>query len=174
MSKAYPRFPWVPVFFFLGILNIAASGFSAELLPPGFRPLPLGVHALVGGKVVIKPGEVLEGATIVIRDGFIKAVGKDIAAPADARVWDMKGLTIYAGFIDPYLVLGATNPPVSTSGSEPIAAAGFTSPGVKFFGAPGVQTDMGNPGPGYEVAKITPEHRAVRDYSPKDKTLAPL
>src|SRR2546428_326494 len=53
-------------------------------------------------------------------------------------------------------------------------SAELLPPGVKFFGAPGVQTDMGNPGPGYEVAKITPEHRAVRDYSPKDKTLAPL
>ena len=88
MSKAYPRFSWVPVFFFFGILSFAATSFSAELLPPGFRPLPLGVHALVGGKVVIKPGEVLEGGTIVIRDGFIKAVGKDVVPPEDARVWE--------------------------------------------------------------------------------------
>ena len=33
---------------------------------------------------------------------------------------------------------------------------------------------MGSPGPGYAVARITPEDRAVRNYSPKDKTLAPL
>src|SRR5437879_1752950 len=73
----------------LGFLWFAPSGLSAELLPPGFRPLPLGVHALVGGKVVIQPGEVLAGGTIVIRDGLIKAVGKDVAPPPDARVWDM-------------------------------------------------------------------------------------
>src|SRR5437667_3225525 len=177
LRPSYPRWNCAcsPAIWFLAAwLGLAPKALSAELLPPGFRPLPLGVHALAGGKVVIKPGEVLEHATIVIRDGFIKAVGPEVAPPADARVWDLKGLTIYAGFIDPYLVLGATNPPVSTSSSEPIAAGGFTSPGVKFFGAPGVQTDMGNPGPGYEVSKITPEHRAVRDYSPKDKTLAPL
>src|SRR5829696_6912178 len=48
---------------------------SAELLPPGFRPLPLGVHALVGGRVVVKPGEVMEAGTIVIRNGLIQAVG---------------------------------------------------------------------------------------------------
>jgi imidazolonepropionase-like amidohydrolase len=116
----------------------------------------------------------MEDATIVIRDGFIQAVGKDVVAPEDARIWDMTGRTIYAGFIDPYLVLGTTNPPVSTSDSEPVSAARLTAGGVKFFGAPGVQTDMGNPGPGSEIAKITPEHQAVRDYSPKDKTLAPL
>lgn len=88
---------------------------ASEILPPGFRPLPLGVHALVGGRAVTKPGEVVEEGIIVIRDGFIKAVGKDAAIPADARVWDMKGCTIYAGFIDPYLVLGGTNPPAATS-----------------------------------------------------------
>src|ERR1043166_6851625 len=147
---------------------------AAELLPPGFRPFPLGSHALVGGKIVIKPGEVLDSGTIVIRDGRIKAVGKDVAAPADARVWDMKGTTIYAGFIDPYLVLGGSNAPVSTTDSEPITTTSFTSPGVKFYGAPGVQTDMGEPGPGADVPRITPQYRAVRDYSPKDKTLEPL
>src|SRR6266404_2041782 len=176
MSKAYQRFSrvCVPVFFFFGILSLAANGFGAELLPPGFRPLPLGVHALVGGKIVIKPGEVIESGTIVIRDGLIKAVGKDVTPPPDARVWDMKGTTIYAGFIDAYLVIGATNAPVATSDTEPISAASFTSAGTKFFGVSGTETDMGNPGPGHELSKITPEHRAVRDYSPKDKTLEPL
>jgi imidazolonepropionase-like amidohydrolase len=156
------------------LLLLAAGSYAADLLPPGFRPLPLGVHALVGGKVVVKPGEVIEGGTIVIRDGLIRAVGKEVAAPADARVWDMKGLTIYAGFIDSYLVLGATNAPVSTTDSEPISGKAFTSPGVRFFGAPGAQTDMGEQGPGAEVTKVTPQHRAVLDYSPKEKTLEPL
>ena len=166
---------WLPPLFLLfAFLALVPNISSTELLAPGFRPLPLGVHALVGGKVVIRPGEVVEGGTVVIRDGFIQAVGKEVVPPADARIWEMKGLTIYAGFIDPYLVLGATNAPVSTSDSEPVSTASFTSGGVKFFGAPGAQTDMGNPGPGSEIIKITPEHRAVRDYSPKEKTLAPL
>jgi imidazolonepropionase-like amidohydrolase len=146
---------------------------AAELRPPGFRPLPLGVHALVGGKVIPRPGEVLEGATIVIRDGLLEAVGTNATPPADARVWDMKGKTIYAGFIDPYLVLETSNPPISTSDTEPDRAS-FTAAGTKFYGVPGAQTDMGKRRPGYEIAKITPEYRAVRDYSPQDKTLQPL
>ena len=83
---------------------------AGEFLPPGFRPLPLGVHALVGGKVVIKPGETLDGADHRHSRRLIEAVGKDVAVPADARVWDMKGLTIYAGFIEPYLALGTHQP----------------------------------------------------------------
>ncbi len=154
------------------LANCAAA--ESELLPPGYRPLPLGVHALVGGKVVIKPGSTLEHGTIVIRDGFIQAVGADIPVPADARVWDMKGMTIYAGFIEPYLVLNASNPPINTSATEPISSHTFASDGVKFYGAPGDQTDMGTRGPGYEVAKITPQIRAVEAYSPQEKALAPL
>jgi imidazolonepropionase-like amidohydrolase len=154
---------------------LAGCGFTgtAEILPPGFRPLPLGVHALVGAKVVVKPGEVVEGGTVVIRDGFIEAVGTNVVVPADARVWDMKGTALYAGFIESYLVLNPTNPPISTSDVEPISGRGLTS-GVKFYGAPGVQTDMGNPGPGYDMVKITPQFRAVEKYSPQDKALAPL
>ena len=103
-------------------LGSFASGSSAEILPPGFRPKPVGVHALIGGKVVVKPGEVLDEATVIIRDGYIEAAGKNVSVPAGARVWDSKGLTIYAGFIESYLPLGQTNQPISTSGTEPISA----------------------------------------------------
>ena len=77
-----------------------------------------GVHALVGGKVVIKPGETIEGATIVIRNGLIEAVGKNVSPPADARIWDTTGLTIYAGFIESYLPVGQTNQAISTSETD--------------------------------------------------------
>jgi imidazolonepropionase-like amidohydrolase len=161
--RLFTLFTWLCLLAFYAPL-LAAS--SAEFRAPGFRPLPLGVHALVNGKVVPKPGEVLEGATIVIRNGLIEAVGTNTTAPADARVWDMKGKTIYAGFIDPYLVLETSSPPSSTTETEPSAAAR-----TRFYGAPG---DVERPGPGYEIARITPEYRAVRDYSPKEKTLQPL
>src|SRR5262249_51162836 len=107
MSNSVQPFQRLRLVVFLCILQSTpwqCALHAAELLPPGFRPLPLGMHALVGGKVVIKPGEVLENATVLIRDGLIQAVGKEVTPPADARVWDMKGTTIYAGFIDTYLV----------------------------------------------------------------------
>jgi imidazolonepropionase-like amidohydrolase len=162
------------IFAVLGILQLmgnAGAGRGGELLPPGFRPAPIGVHALAGGKVVIKPGEVLEGGTIVIRDGLIESVGPEIPPPADARVWDMKGTTIYAGFIDAYLVLGSTNPPVTTTQTEPIDSASLTAGGVGFYG---VAVQKAGGGPGYEVARVTPEYRAVKDYSPDEKSLGPL
>src|SRR5436305_6224580 len=86
------------------LLTCSQLAFAAELQPPGYRPKPLGVHALVGARVVIRPGEILEPGTIIIRDGLITDVGGAAAVPADARVWDMKGTTVYAGFIDPYFM----------------------------------------------------------------------
>ncbi len=147
---------------------------GAELLPPGHRPVPLGVHALVGGKVVTKPGIALDPAVIVIRDGIIVAVGPDVKPPADARIWDMKGTTIYAGFIDPYLSPGGTNNPVSTTETDPIHRAHLTSGGINFFGAPGQKTDRGNSGPGYEISQMTPEYRVVQSYVPDAKALETL
>src|SRR5580658_10507130 len=97
----------IALLFLSGLCFRAGAAPASEILPPGFRPVPPGVHALVGARVVIKPGETLTNATIVIRDGFIQSVGEKIALPADARVWDMKGLTVYAGFIDAYLSLAA-------------------------------------------------------------------
>jgi imidazolonepropionase-like amidohydrolase len=148
---------------------------GAEIQPPGYRPIPLGVHALVGGKVVVKPGEAIEGGSIIIRDGLITAVGKDAAVPEDARIWDMKGTTIYAGFIDPYLVLRGTNAPVSTGDSEPIDSSTYAAGGgVNFFGVAPQKADRADAGPGYEVAKVRPQHREVLEYAPNEKSLEPL
>jgi hypothetical protein len=92
------------------ITSLLATG-AAELPAPGHRPLSPRVHALVGAQVHISPGNLLGNATVIIRDGLIAAVGSEVAPPADARIWDAKGLVIYAGFIDPYLSLaGACGP----------------------------------------------------------------
>jgi imidazolonepropionase-like amidohydrolase len=152
----------------------AAFPSPAQILPPGFRPKPVGVHALVGGKVVVQPGQTLENGTIIIRDGLIESVGENISVPADARVWDSKGLTIYAGFIEPYLPVGGTNQPVSTTATEPIDAGSFTSGGVGFYGAPGQRTDLGPRGASYEINRVTPEYQAGQNYSPDAKTIKPL
>src|SRR5215469_10543459 len=146
---------------------------AAELLPPGFRPLPPGVHALVGARVVVKPGQTLDNGTIIIRDGIIQSVGPQVIPPVDARVWDMKGTTIYAGFIDPLLVFEASNAPVTTTASEPVRETALTSGGVDFFGVPEQRAEEKR-SPGYQVAKVVPDFRSVRDYVPREKTLGPL
>ncbi|GIV11177.1 MAG: imidazolonepropionase [Fimbriimonadales bacterium] len=50
----------------------------------------------------------IEGATVVIRDGKIEAVGKNVAIPRGARVYDGKGNHLYPGYIDACTTLGLT------------------------------------------------------------------
>jgi imidazolonepropionase-like amidohydrolase len=45
---------------------------------------------------------VIESGTVVIRDGVIEAVGAGVEPPADARVWELEGATVYAGLIEPF------------------------------------------------------------------------
>ncbi|MFO1489165.1 MAG: amidohydrolase family protein, partial [Verrucomicrobiota bacterium] len=163
----------------LAVVGIMAAAVSearaAELRPPGFRPVPPGIHALVGGRVFIKPGEAIEAGVVVVRDGVIQTVGTNLAdVPAEARVWDLSGKTLYAGFIEPYFIPDATNAPLSTSDSMPIGKSSLTSGGFKFYGAPGVKGDAGRPGPGYPLGKIMPEFRVVPGFAGGEKTFAPL
>ncbi len=77
----------------------------------GMRDNTTAYHALTGARVVTAPGRVLENATIVIRDGIIQAVGRDLEAPAGARVWELSGQTVYPGFIDAHADLGMDEVP---------------------------------------------------------------
>lgn len=101
----------------LGIaLLLAASGLDAQQTSrtepvTALRANSSGFHALVGARVVTAPGQTLENATIVIRDGLITAVGPNVQPPAGARVWDLKGQTIYPGFIDAHADLGVGDVP---------------------------------------------------------------
>src|SRR5436190_1210875 len=87
--------------FAAGVVSLASGASPATTTPiEGLRDASARVHALTGARVITAPGQVVERGTIVIRDGIIEAVGSEIAVPADARVWDMSGRTIYAGFIE--------------------------------------------------------------------------
>ncbi|MYI47234.1 MAG: amidohydrolase family protein, partial [Gemmatimonadetes bacterium] len=89
----------------LGLALVLATGVEAQQASrtqpvEGMRDNGTGYHALVGARVVTGPGQVLDNATIVIRDGLIQSVGRGTDAPPGARVWDLDGLTVYPGFID--------------------------------------------------------------------------
>ena len=99
----------------LGLAALAAGTLQAQQASrtepvAGLRGNSTGFHALVGARVVTAPGQVLDNATIVIRNGVVTAVGAGAAAPAGARVWDLKGLTVYPGFIDAHADLGGDAP----------------------------------------------------------------
>ncbi|MES1260032.1 MAG: amidohydrolase family protein [Gemmatimonadota bacterium] len=74
-------------------------------------------YAITNARIVPLSGPVIEKGTIVIRGGVIAAVGAAVTAPADARIVDGSGLTVYPGLIDAYGTLGqATAAPANGAG----------------------------------------------------------
>jgi imidazolonepropionase-like amidohydrolase len=61
---------------------------------------------ITGATVHSGNGEVIENASIVITDGKIAAVGKNVAVPAGATTIDAKGKHVYPGLILPISNLG--------------------------------------------------------------------
>ncbi|HKO97523.1 MAG TPA: amidohydrolase family protein [Pyrinomonadaceae bacterium] len=67
-------------------------------------------YAITNARIVTGTGPVIERGTVVIRDGLIAAVGANAPAPADARLIDGAGLTVYPGLIDSSTSLGIPLP----------------------------------------------------------------
>ena len=93
-----------------GCLSLAVSLLFAASSPAqlsttpkqGIRENDPRLHALTNARIVAAPGKTIEKGTVLIRDGLIVEVGADVKVPAEARVWDLAGKTIYPGFIDAY------------------------------------------------------------------------
>jgi imidazolonepropionase-like amidohydrolase len=76
---------------------------------------------------VVAPGRVIDRGTVVIRDGILEAVGAGVEPPPDARVWDLEGLTVYPGLVDPY---STRSWPAQPDEDTPDPGAGAANPMV--------------------------------------------
>jgi imidazolonepropionase-like amidohydrolase len=77
-------------------------------------------YAITGARIVTVSGAEIPRGTVVVRGGLIAAVGANIAAPADARIIDGTGLTVYPGLIDANTNLGMP----ATQQARPATGAG--------------------------------------------------
>jgi len=103
----------------------------------GERAIP-GTYAITNARIVPVSGPAVDRGTIVIRDGLIIAVGPTVAAPADARIIDGAGLSVYPGFIDALSNVGVParaqggggggNPFAQAAGPSPVAAPNSEHP----------------------------------------------
>jgi imidazolonepropionase-like amidohydrolase len=91
----------------IGLLLLSVALVFAQTSPTeGMRDNTPKVHALINARIVVSPGQIIGKGMVVIRNGVIEAVGATISPPADARLWDLTGLTIYPGLIETYSNLG--------------------------------------------------------------------
>ena len=152
MRPAVTPARFVPRPVFAGIASIAL----VMAMAPAQAGTPR-VHAIVGARIVVAPGQVIPRGTIVMRDGLIVAVGAAVAVPPDARVWEGDSLTVYPGLLDAF-VLPAETP---------------SAPGPGLAGPPGrpgpAQTGPAR-GAAHELAAVHPETRMVENLPlPKDQ-----
>jgi imidazolonepropionase-like amidohydrolase len=82
-------------------------------------------YAITNARIVTVSGAVIEKGTLVIRDGLITAVGANATVPADARVIDGSGLTVYPGLIDANTSLAIPEPAPAASPAGGQGGGGF-------------------------------------------------
>ncbi len=114
-------------------------------------PAATSTTAITNVGVVTAPGQLIENATVLIRDGLIQEVGTNVTVPAGVnRIDGADTLRVYAGFIDGFSHVGVKDAPDSDEDVE----------------------DRGDPQP--HLAGITPE-RAVQDFlDPGDRSVRNL
>ncbi|HEY6062557.1 MAG TPA: amidohydrolase, partial [Chitinophagaceae bacterium] len=79
------------------------AGAQSNVLPAEKQKTPI---VITNATIHTGTGEVLENASIVIVDGKITAVGKNVSVPPGAEMVDAKGKQVYPGIILPVSSLG--------------------------------------------------------------------
>ncbi len=87
--------------------------------------------AIRGGRIHTVSAGVIEGGIVVIANGRIAAVGKDVAIPPGATVVDASGMHVYPGLIDGLTTLGLTEVGQGAPGTVDTTETGDVNPHAK-------------------------------------------
>ena len=112
-------------FVFAGALGVALAATIGVALAAA--PVPL---ALTGATVHTVSGPDLDDATVVIVDGRITAVGRNLTPPANAQIVSCAGKHLYPGFVSPLSMLGLTEIS-SVTGTNDYQETGSTNPDIR-------------------------------------------
>lgn len=121
--------------------------FAQDELAPVSR-----TYAITNVNIIQAPGRKIDMGTVVMKDGLIVSVGKNVSIPADAIVIKADSMYVYAGFIDGLSRVGLTKPKDEERGPRP--------------------KDPGNPKP--EEAGITPQNDVRVSLNPAEKSIEEL
>ena len=103
---------------------------AKELYPSTYEPGPHPPTLIRDATVLTGTGARLDEADVLMIDGKIAAVGKDLDAPEDARVIDARGRWVTPGLIDVHSHLGVYPSPSVTAHSDGNEATDPVTAGV--------------------------------------------
>ena len=89
---------------------LASAALAALIAPPVARLDAPDVYAIKDAQIVTGAGKTIAKGTVVFRNGSITDVGETVQIPADARIIDGAGMTVYPGIIDSFTSLGLPAP----------------------------------------------------------------
>jgi len=95
----------------LSMVRTAFVGMAFGLVLPSSAFLTEGVAqavAITNGEIHTVSGEVIRGGTVILENGRISAVGRDLRLPPGARVIDASGMVVTPGLFDSSTRLGIT------------------------------------------------------------------
>lgn len=110
----------------LRLFGALAAGVLAATPLAAQRNAP-STYAITNARLIPVSGPAIERGTVVIRNGLIAAIGANVTVPADARVIDGAGMTVYPGLIDAYGSLALPRPPAGGGGGGGGFAAQFAA-----------------------------------------------
>jgi imidazolonepropionase-like amidohydrolase len=145
----------------LAFVAVAAFALTLFRTPTARLDSPT-AYAIKDAQIVISAGKTIAKGTVVFRNGLITDVGENAKIPADARIIEGAGLTVYAGFIDGYTSLGLqTAQPQAQTPAGPAGAGNRQAAAAAAAQAP---PESGHGDPSDEAAEqVKPGGTAVDD-----------
>ena len=109
-----------------------ASSAGAQLGSHNPMPGPRGSYVLQNARIVTVTGaEIPRGSVVIGADGRITAVGATVSVPANARVIDAAGHTVYPGMMDAGTSIGLSEIPQGAAGTVDISEVGSFNPNAQ-------------------------------------------
>jgi imidazolonepropionase-like amidohydrolase len=163
LTLSHPRRTHLARWLRLAFVFLAVAAFTLTLFKTPIARLDSPTaYAIKDAQIVVSASKTITKGTVVFRNGLITDVGENVKIPADARIIDGSGLTVYAGFIDGYTNLGlATAQPATPTPGGPGGAANRQAAVAAAAQAP---PDSGHGDPSEEAAEqVKPGGTAVDD-----------
>lgn len=96
----------------------ASEPLFPDPFPSTYQPFPSRPTLIRNAVIFTGTGRRIDGGSILLRDGKIAALGRDLAAPPDAVVLDVEGRYVTPGIVDPHSHLGVYPAPGIPSQSD--------------------------------------------------------
>ena len=86
----------------------------------GIREKLQTTKAFINATIIQSSAKTISNGTLLIKDGRIIAVGDNIKIPSEAFIIDLKGYTVYPGFVDPFTDYGVEKTVFKNNQNAPI------------------------------------------------------